>query len=62
MIPAIQRQVLAESIKLWQGGTPGQSDPAAWETTQDVLLSMGLIKEKFDNARLFTNQFVDEVK
>jgi NitT/TauT family transport system substrate-binding protein len=58
----IQRQVLAESIKLWQGGTPGRSDPAAWDTTQDVLVSMGLIKEKFDNAQLFTNQFVDEVK
>jgi NitT/TauT family transport system substrate-binding protein len=59
---AIQRQVLAESIKLWQGGAPGRSDPVAWDTTQDVLVSMGLIKEKFDNAQLFTNQFVDEVK
>ena len=58
----IQRQVLAESIKLWQGGPPGQSDPAAWDTTQDVLMSMGLITQKFDNAQLFTNQFVDEVK
>ncbi|HZY40671.1 MAG TPA: ABC transporter substrate-binding protein, partial [Anaerolineae bacterium] len=58
----IQRQVLAASIKLWQGGTPGKSDPAAWDTTQDVLMSMGLIKEKIDNARLFTNQFVDEMK
>jgi NitT/TauT family transport system substrate-binding protein len=58
----IQRQVLAESIKLWQGGTLGRSDPAAWDTTQDVLVRMGLIKEKFDNAQLFTNQFVDEVK
>jgi hypothetical protein len=59
---AIQQQVLAETIKLWQGGTLGESDPAAWDTTQDVLLSMSLLKEKIDNAKLFTNQFVDEAK
>jgi len=57
----IQRQVLAESIKLWVGAT-GRSSPAAWDTTQAVLLSMGLIKSKLDNATLFTNQFVDETK
>jgi len=59
---AIQQQVLAETIKLWQGGTLGKSDPAAWDTTQDVLLSMGLLKEKIDDAKLFTNQFIDEAK
>lgn len=57
---AIQKQVLAETIKLWQGGTLGKSEPAAWTTTQDVLMSAGLLKAKIDNAQLFTNQFVDE--
>lgn len=57
---AVQKQVLAQTIKLWQGGTLGKSDPAAWATTQDVLTSMGLLKAKIDNAQLFTNQFVDE--
>jgi NitT/TauT family transport system substrate-binding protein len=56
---AIQRQVLTETIKLWQDGAPGVSDPAAWNTTQDVLLSMGLIKAKIDPAKLYTNQFVE---
>jgi NitT/TauT family transport system substrate-binding protein len=58
----IQRQVLADTIKLWQGGVPGRSDPAAWDTTQDVLLSMGLIKAKIDPAQLYTNQFVDTLQ
>jgi NitT/TauT family transport system substrate-binding protein len=58
----IQRQVLAESIKLWQGGVPGASDPAAWDTTQDVLMNMGLLTARIDNAQLFTNQFVESAK
>ncbi|MFN8594569.1 MAG: ABC transporter substrate-binding protein [Anaerolineae bacterium] len=58
----IQKQVLAESIKLWQSDTPGRSSAAAWDTTQDVLLNMGLIKAKIDPALLFTNRFVDEAK
>ncbi len=58
----IQRQVLAESIKLWQGGVPGASDTAAWDTTQEVLMNMGLLTAKIDNALLFTNQFVEAAK
>ena len=58
----IQRQVLAESIKLWQAPNLGQSNPAAWDETQQVLIDMGLLKEKIPNDQLFTNQFVDEVK
>ena len=59
---AIQRQVLTESIKLWQGGVPGVSDAAAWDTTQEVLMNMGLLTAKIDNAQLFTNQFVEAAK
>ena len=55
---ALQKQVLNASIKLWS--TTGRSDQAAWDTTQEVLMSMGLLNTKFDNAQLFTNQFVDE--
>ena len=59
---AIQKQVLAETIKLWQGGAIGRSDAAAWDSTQQVLINMGLLKEKIDSSKLFTNQFVDEAK
>ncbi len=58
----IQRKVLAESLKLWQAPVLGHTDPAAWDETQRVLSSMGLLKTKIDNAQLFTNQFVDEAK
>ena len=45
---------------MWTTDALGRSDPAAWDTTQDVLISMGLLKGKIDSAKLFTNQFVDE--
>jgi NitT/TauT family transport system substrate-binding protein len=57
----IQREVLAKSIDQWRGEQLGRSDPAAWDTTQDVLIGMGLLKQKIDSAQLFTNRFVDEV-
>ena len=40
----------------------GQSDPAAWDQTQQVLLNMGLLKTLVPDEQLFTNQFVSEVK
>ncbi len=58
----IQKQVLAESIKLWQAPVLGRSDPAAWDETQQVLLKMGLLKAKIPADQLYTNQFVDESK
>ena len=56
----IQREVLAKSIDQWRTDKLGRSDAAAWDTTQDVLISMGLLTQKIDSAQLFTNQFVDE--
>ena len=58
---AIQMQVLKDTIKLWLPPL-GKSDPAAWTETQQVLIKMGLLKDKIANEQLFTNQFVDEVK
>ena len=57
----IQREVLAKSIDQWRGEPLGRSDAAAWDTTQDVLIGMGLLEQKIDRAQLFTNRFVDEV-
>ncbi len=58
----IQRKVLAQTIKLWQAPELGRTDPAMWDQTQQVLMSMGLLQQKIPNEQLFTNQFVDEVK
>jgi NitT/TauT family transport system substrate-binding protein len=58
----IQRQVLTETMKMWQTPDLGKSDPAMWDQTQQVLINMGLLPAKIPNEQLFTNQFVDEVK
>jgi NitT/TauT family transport system substrate-binding protein len=58
----IQRKVLDETMKLWQAPVLGRTDPAEWDQTQQVLIDMGLLKEKISNAQLFTNQFVDYVR
>jgi len=54
----VQKQVLTTSIEQWQAERPGYSDPQAWENMQDVLLDMGLITEKQDLSKAFTNEFV----
>ncbi len=53
---ALQMQVLNASIKLWT--IDGRSNPISWETTQEVLLNMGLINAKIDATQLFTNDFL----
>jgi NitT/TauT family transport system substrate-binding protein len=55
----VQRLVLDESIKMWQSPRLGLMDPAAWETTAEVLAQMGQITAKPDVGRLFTNFFVE---
>lgn len=54
----IQKQVLAASMELWKGDRLGYSDPRAWENMQDVLLDMGLLTEKLDLGKAFTNEFI----
>jgi len=54
----VQRQVLATSIEQWKAERLGYSDPQAWENMQDVLLEMGLITNKLDLNKAFTNEFV----
>jgi hypothetical protein len=43
---------------MWKTERLGYSDPQAWENMQDVLLEMGLVTEKTDLSKAFTNQFV----
>ncbi len=54
----VQREVLAVSIEQWQAERLGYSDPAAWENMQNVLLDMGLLSEKMDLSKAFTNEFI----
>lgn len=54
----VQKQVLETSIEEWKTDHPGYSDPKAWENMQDVLLKMGLINQKMDLNKAYTNEFV----
>lgn len=57
---AVQRQVLADSIRLWKAELGGVSDPAAWANMQNLLLQMGLLAEPLDLCAAFTNEFLPE--
>lgn len=54
----VQKQVLEVSIEQWKTERLGYSDPQAWENMQNVLLEMGLIAEKQDLKKAFTNEFI----
>jgi NitT/TauT family transport system substrate-binding protein len=54
----VQKQVLETSIAQWKTERLGYSDPQAWENMQDVLLDMGLITEKLDLNKAYTNEFI----
>ena len=54
----VQKQVLTTSIAQWKTDRLGYSDPQAWENMQNVLLDMGLITEKMDLNKAFTNEFI----
>jgi len=54
----VQRQILAESIKLWQTERLGYSEPAGWINMQQVLLDMGLLENALDLEEAFTNDLL----
>ena len=55
---ATQKAVLAATIDTMKGAKLGVSDATAWSNTQDILMSMGQVKEKADVNTFFTNEFV----
>lgn len=55
---ATQKAVLLATIELMKGDKLGISTEAAWTNTQNVLVSMGQVKEKMDVQSFFTNEFV----
>jgi NitT/TauT family transport system substrate-binding protein len=54
----VQKQVLATSIDLWKAPRLGESNLAAWENMQNVLLDMELLTKSLDVTKAFTNQFL----
>lgn len=55
---SVQKQVLATSIDLWKADRLGESNPAAWENMQTVLLDVGLLTKPLDLSKAFTNEFI----
>ena len=55
---AVQKSVLAESIKFWTTSHPGYSDPQAWDNMQKVLLDMGLLTKPLDLSKGFSNAYL----
>jgi NitT/TauT family transport system substrate-binding protein len=54
----VQKEILTTSLEQWKTDHLGYSDPQAWENMQNVLLDMGLITEKLDLNKAFTNEFI----
>ena len=54
----VQKQILETSVEQWKAERLGYSGPQAWENMQNVLLDMGLITEKLDLNKAFTNEFI----
>jgi NitT/TauT family transport system substrate-binding protein len=60
---AVNRAVLAESIRFWQAPPSelGRSYEEEWRASQRVMAQMELIGTERDVTTMFTNRFVDEV-
>lgn len=56
---ALQRAVLAECIRFWQGEPLGRSDPASWRAVVGLLRQAGLLGVDVDPEALYTNRFVE---
>jgi NitT/TauT family transport system substrate-binding protein len=54
----VQKKVLATSIELWKAERLGESNSAAWENMQSVLLDMGLLLQPLDLSKAFSNDFL----
>lgn len=54
----IQKQVLAESIKLWRLSSDEKLDPSRWENMQQVLLDLGLMKQPVDLSGAYNDAFL----
>jgi NitT/TauT family transport system substrate-binding protein len=55
---SIQKQVLAESIKLWKVSTEKSANAPQWENMQQILLDIGLMKAPIDLKGAYSDAFL----
>lgn len=58
----IQFQVLLATIDLWDAEQLGYTDPASWEATQELLITMESLPNELDLEDAYTNQFVPDAQ
>ncbi len=58
---ALQFEILLNTAALWANDPLGYTDPAAWETTAQTLITMGFLDEVPDLSGAFTNDFLPQV-
>jgi NitT/TauT family transport system substrate-binding protein len=56
----LQKQILQNSIELWNVSEGGYSNPAAWENMQELLLKMGLLSTPLDLSAAYSNSFLPQ--
>ncbi len=54
----VQKQVLLESLKIWQVTDPGLNDVNQWQESLEFLTKIGLVEKDLEANSLFTNQFL----
>ncbi len=54
----LQMAILEASMALWRAEQLGYSEPAGWINMQQVLIDSGLLEEKLDLDKAFTNDFL----
>lgn len=56
----VQREVLEASMRFWDSGPLGVSEPEAWENMEQVLLDVGLILAPQDVGQAYSNDYLPE--
>lgn len=56
----LQRAVLAESVRIWEGEPLGRSDPESWRAVVDLLREAGFLTAEVDPETLYTNNYLPE--
>jgi len=54
----LQKEILLESIKLYQKDPLGFSESAGWENMQQVLMEMGLLEKPLNLEEVYTNDLL----
>jgi NitT/TauT family transport system substrate-binding protein len=54
-----RQSVLQASLPLWDAEQLGYTDPVSWESTQAILLQIGLLDAPLEDlSQLYTNEFL----